>query len=108
MTTCADEDRYVESSTAPIAPGVYSIGSADGVSAAFNTADATCAATTYTAASGTVTLKSIRGAAIEGSYDLTFNDATNSRATGSFESAGCALTGAEVCAHNSIANIACH
>jgi len=94
-------------SQSPIATGTYTLyrapqGTSD-VSASFVTfnaavnPDGSCTGgSTWPALSGTITLTSVSGNSLAGSYSLTFENSATS-VTGTFSSTGCALTSAELC-----------
>jgi hypothetical protein len=81
--------------TAP-APGTYTVYAPSSTSASGNvgiaeflTTNASCNATTYDAASGTITLSRADAAGYTGTYDITFANSAG-RVTGNFTTANCA------------------
>lgn len=88
-----DVNTTTGATTAPTAPGTYSISGSAAKSAfvAFDTTDASCnniSAQSATGASGTVTLTSVSNGAYAGNFDVIFD--SNDHVTGSFSATNCA------------------
>ena len=99
LLTVGDVNTSTGASTAPTAPGVFTISSSSAqpksAFVAFEVTDASCkdiSAQDAVGASGTVTLTSVSGGAYAGSFDVVMD--SGDHVTGSFSATNCASIGA--------------
>ena len=87
----------------PIGPGVYNVvflGNPSAFGIAGTVAAAGCQSASYLSGSGTLTLATVNGSGMSGSYDLKFIDGNGNPAgelSGSFNTTSCAVDASKVC-----------
>lgn len=106
-------NRSGSSAQAAIAPGTYSVvflGNPSGFGIAGTLTSAGCESASYLSASGTVTLTSVSGSGMAGSFNINFVDGSGNPAgtlTGSFDAANCPVDTSKFCASTASAAQSC-